>query len=251
MDFLKITKIRTKVNKVIEKLDEPIYTQNFINPPRPELTQLAVGLSLLSDYSALYYKLKHYYIKEQSNENLEYQTVLAAYASGNYKEALFLAQDLLVARPHPEVYFVILKLCINKLSLPDTALYYSALGLENNKNNENLVACRAVACLYNASIAVYDDTRIKLLEEAKVLLDSCQSNGRNILFYKGLVHAQLGNLPEALVYSSEGHKITVEPHYSALVSLILTANEDFTEALSILKRSLKSNPCNILLYGIK
>ena len=251
MDLIKTKKLKSICAKLVENLEKVEYTTEFLNPSRPQIKKLCAGLSISDESELLNTKLKQFYIKEQSNSELEYLTILSGYLSGNYKEALFLAQDLLTAQKTPEVYFIILKLCINKLSLADMALHYSFVSLEHNPGNDLLIAARAVACIYNSVITAYQINKTKLLEEAKNLFVITSSNGRNILFFKGYVHASLGNLNEALVYSSEGLKNTMEPNYIALVALIMLGQEDFTGALAVIKRGLKGNPCNLLLYGVK
>ena len=251
MDFLRLKKIKSRCRHALEKLEEVKKTTEFINPQMPELLQISVGLSIQGESSLLYQKLKQFYIKQQSNEELEYYTILAAYSSGNYKECLFLAQDLLVARNTPEVYFIILKLCINKLNLGEAALHYSEISLMHNPGHNLLATARAVACIYNANISTYAEPRLKLLEEALSLLNISQSTGKNILFYKAITQAQLRYLNDALQYASEGLKITMDSNYCGLVALIMLGQEDFTGALAILKRGIQANPCNFLLYGIK
>ncbi|OMJ86346.1 hypothetical protein SteCoe_12133 [Stentor coeruleus] len=202
-------------------------------------------------YEDLYTKLKSYYIKEQSNEDLEYQTLLAAFSCKKYQECLFLAQDLLVSRPKREVFIVILNLCINHLNLGEMALHYSSLALETLPQDDIILCARGVCCLYNANLSLYQQTKTKLLEEAKEHFDNTGSTGQNVLFFKAITYVQLGKINEAMNFVMEGLRITINYKYTALGALILAGQEDFTGALSLIKRGLQACPCNILLYTVK
>ena len=251
MEILHPKKLKSRSTEIISQLEEVKNTQEFLNPERPEILELCVLLTLQNDPNFLYQKLKQLYIKQQSNEDLEYLTILAAYSSGKYSECLFLAQDLLVSRQTPEIFYIILKICINKLSLSELAMHYSSLSLKHHPDDAGLSHARAVVCIYTASSTIYYQSRVKLLKEAKDLLSIYSSSGRNSLFFKGLVHAHLNELPEALHNAGEGLRITMESNYSALLALVMLAQEDFTGAIAVAKRGLKANPCNLLLYAVK
>lgn len=251
MEILSLKKIKSRSSKIIKTLESPSQTQNFLNPANPEILELCGLLSLQNDSALLYQKLKQVYIKQQTNEDLEYFTLLAGYLNGKFSQCLFLAQDLLVTRHTAEVFYVILKICVNKLSLGEMALHYSALSLELNPNQDGLKTARAVVCIYNASSCLYQQGRVKLLREAKELLNVSHSTGRNGLFYKGIVHAQLKELDEALACAAEGLRITMESNYAALLALVMLAQEDFTGAIAVAKRGLKATPFNLLIYSVK
>jgi tetratricopeptide (TPR) repeat protein len=232
-------------------LSTPIQTTDFLNPPRSDPLELAVCMSLCNDYKNLYSFIKSVYIKEQSNDFLEYLTIISAYASGEYRESLFLAQDLLYSSPTREVFLIILKISVNHLDLPDTANHFSRLALEHHISDSILTTARAVVCLSLLKTSTYHSDRVALLEEARGLLDSSESTGKNVLFYRALTYAHLGMLNEALNFASEGMKVFMTGGYSALVALVMMAKEDFTGSLDVIKRGLKANPGNFLLYAVK
>lgn len=251
MDLLRPKKLNSYSKKLQSALSNPSQTTEFLNNPRPQILELSVCLSLLHKESSLYTHLKSYYIKEQSNEDLEYLTIIAAYASGNYSESLFLARDLLVSRHSREVFLVILKITVNHLRMNDLAQHYSMLALEHNPKDDILRTARAVVCLASLKFTLYQSDQTVLLMEAKKLLENSQSTGKNVLFFKSIANAQLGFIPEALVQATEGFKITLSANYAALIALTMMAQEDFTGSLSIIKRGLQVNPSNLLLYAVK
>lgn len=251
MNFLRPKKVESTCKKLLEDLDQVKTTTDFLNPPRPKIKELCAGMIVQKSYENLYTKLKSYYIKEQSNEDLEYQTLLAAYSNKKYQECLFLAQDLLVSRPKREVFIVILNLCVNHLNLGEMALHYSSLALETLPQDDVIVCARGVCCLFNANLSLYQQTKTKLLEEAKGQFDYTESTGQNVLFFKAMTYVQLGKINEAMNFAMEGLRITMNYQYSALAALILAGQEDFTGALALIKRGLQACPCNILLYTVK
>lgn len=251
MDFLRPKKLKSHSSQLQSSLSTPSKTTEFLNSSRPQLLELSVCLSLLHNDSSLYSILKSHYIKEQSNETLEYLTTISAYASGQYSESLFLARDLLISRPTQEVFLIILKIAVNHLGLTDLAHHYSLLALEHNPNDETLKTARAVVCLSSLSSTLYQDQKTQLLKEAKTLLDSNSSTGKNILFFKSITNAQLGLVSEAIVQATEGFKITLSANYAALIALIMMAQEDYTGSLAIIKRGLQANPAHLLLYALK
>ncbi|OMJ87008.1 hypothetical protein SteCoe_11335 [Stentor coeruleus] len=251
MNFLRTKKVVSTCEKLLEELDEVQVTNDFLNHPRPKIKELCAGMVIQKAYEVLYGKLKSYYIKEQSNEDLEYQTLLAAYSCKKYQECLFLAQDLLVSRPKREVFIVILNICVNHLNLGEIALHYSSLALETLPQDDIVICAKGVCCLFNANISLYQQTKTKLLEEAKDHFDRSGSTGQNVLFFKAMTYVQLGKINEAMNFAMEGLRITMNSQYSALAALILAGQEDFTGALALIKRGLQACPCNILLYTVR
>lgn len=251
MDLLSKKKLESSIKSLKSTLSTPIKTTEFINPVRSEPLSLSVALSLTSNPSDLYTFLKSIYIKEQSNDSLEYLTLVSAYYAGNYSEALFLAQDLLLALPSREVFIIILKLCLNHLSLPDSLNHFSKLALMHNPNDPILQSARAIACLSLLDSTPYDSDRALLLAESRELLEATEPAGKNSLLFKALTYAHLGKLTEALVLASEGMRICMSSQYVTLVALVMMAKEDYTGSLEVIKRGLVANPLDFLLYSAK
>lgn len=119
MEYFDLQNLEKKAEKLIKRIDEIKLTKELVNPTDKNLEDLGVIYCLLGKDEDLYKKLKQSYIKQQTSEELEYRTILAGYANGNYSEALFLAKDLLVANQSIEVFQIAIKICINHLSIPE------------------------------------------------------------------------------------------------------------------------------------
>ncbi|CAG9335639.1 unnamed protein product [Blepharisma stoltei] len=251
MEYFDLENLEKKAEKLIKEIDEIKLTKEFTNSPNRNLDELGVVYCLTGNDAALYSKLKQCYIKQQSSEQLEFKTVLAGYAAGKYSEALFLAKDLLVANQSIEIFQVIIKICVNHLLIPEWAVHYAKIGLESHPEHPWLCFSMGIAYSLLGDQEVYYKDKVTLWEKSRESLQLCKSNRRNYLYHLALIEAKLGNLDEALRNAAEGYRLCNDPYYSALLSLIMTAQEDFTGSLQVIKRGLQGCPSNILLRSAK
>lgn len=252
MERFDFNQIHTLEAELLEDLEREVFTSDFELTTNPNIPKIIVTLALQNKYPMLYTVLKHQYITQQSNIDLQYKTLLAAYAAKNYQEAFFLAKDLLVAEPRFEVIQVLISLCVNHLALCEYAVTYANIGLKHFPADENFVYSLGVSYSLMGDNSLYVSEKQNHYNRALSYFESIP-NCRHMkyLLNLGLVQAKLGNTALALKTVVPGYQFLEDEHYTALLALLLVSNYDFTEALELVKSGLQKTPDSTLLRAVK